>query len=78
MATGHKTGGRRPGSLNKSTLELQAMAAAVPFGESPLEFLTNVYRNPALPLEARISAAGKAAAYVHPRLTAVTLGGDKE
>ena len=78
MAAGHKTGGRRPGSLNKRTLECQAAVAAVPPGESPLEFLTNVYRNPAPPLEARIHAAGKAAAYVHPRLTAVTVGGDKE
>ena len=34
MATGHKTGGRRPGSLNKRTLECQAAVAAVPSGES--------------------------------------------
>ena len=53
MATGYKTGGRRPGSLNKRTLEFQAMAAAVPPGESPLEFLTRVYRDESLPIELR-------------------------
>ncbi len=53
MASGYKTGGRRRGSLNKRTLGFRAAAAAVPPGESPLEFLMNVYRIPALPLEAR-------------------------
>jgi len=37
-----------------------------------------VYRNEALPIDLRIDAAGKAAPYVHPRLAAVKLGGDRE
>jgi hypothetical protein len=77
-------GGRRPGAgrkagiANKRTLELRAIAEGQPREGTPLGFLTSVYRNEALPIELRIDAAGKAAPYVHPRLTAVTLGGDKE
>jgi hypothetical protein len=77
-------GGRRPGAgrkagvPNKRTLALRALAEGQPREGSPLEFLTSVYRNEALPIDLRIDAAGKAAPYVHPRLTAVTVGGNKE
>jgi hypothetical protein len=77
-------GGRRPGAgrkagvPNKRTLALRALAEGQPREGSPLEFLTSVYRNEALPIDLRIDVAGKAAPYVHPRLTAVTVGGDKK
>ena len=77
-------GGRRPGAgrkagvPNKRTLELRALAEGRPREGSPLEFLTSVYRNEALPIDLRIDAASKAAPYVHPRLAAVTVGGDRE
>jgi hypothetical protein len=77
-------GGRRPGAgrkagvPNKRTLALRALAEGQPREGAPLEFLTSVYRNEALPIDLRIDAAGKAAPYVHPRLTAVTVGGDKK
>ena len=75
-APGEHRGGRRRGTPNRRTIELRALAEGQPREGSPLEFLTSVYRNEALPIDLRIDAAGKAAPYVHPRLTAVTLGGD--
>ena len=77
-------GGRRPGAgrkagvPNKRTVELRALAAGQLPAGTPLEFLTGVYRNEALPIDLRIDAASKAAPYVHPRLAAVTVGGDRE
>ena len=38
---------------------------------TPLEFLTAVYMNEAVPLQARMKAAIEAAQYVHPKLAAV-------
>src|SRR4051794_13326063 len=78
MAAGRKTGGRQKGTPNKRTLKLQALAAPVQGGDSPLEFLTGIYRNTALPLELRVDAAAKAAPLVHPRLGGSTLKGDGE
>jgi hypothetical protein len=77
-APGERRGGRRRGTRNRRTIELRALAEAQPREGTPLEFLTSVYRNEALPIDRRIDAAGKAAPYVHPRLAAVTLGGDRE
>ena len=79
MARGYKTGGRKRGTPNKATATLRALAADL-FAEgiSPLEFLTSVYRNAENDLALRVDAAAKAAQYVHPRLAAVTLGGDPE
>jgi hypothetical protein len=77
MRGGHRAGaGRKAGVANKRTLELRALAEGQPQEGTPLAFLTSVYRNEALPIELRLEAAGKAAPYVHPRLAAVTLGGD--
>lgn len=55
-----------------------AFAEGQPRDGTPLEFLTSVYRNELLPIGLRIDAASKAAPYVHPRLSAVTVGGDKD
>src|SRR3954451_15800308 len=68
--------GRKAGIPNKRTLELRALAAEQPKEGTPLEFLTSVYRDATLPIDLRIAAAGKAAPFVHPRLSAVSLGGD--
>src|SRR4051794_4940196 len=75
---GERRGGRQAGTPNRRTLALRAIAEGLPPPGSPLEFLTNVYRNEALPLEVRLEAAGKAAPFVHPRLAMLTVGGDKE
>jgi hypothetical protein len=66
------------GTPNRRTIELRALADGPPQAGSPLEFLTSVYRNEALPIELRIAAAGKAAPYVHPRLAAVMIGSSPE
>ena len=76
-APGERRGGRRRGTPNRRTIELRTLAEGQPQEGTPLEFLTSVYRNEALPLGMRIDAAGKAAPYVHPRLAAVTLSGEK-
>ena len=74
-------GGRRPGAgrkagvPNRRTLELRALAEGQPQAGSPLEFLTSVYRNEALPLDLRIDASKAAAPYVHPRLAAIDING---
>lgn len=75
MAVGRKTGGRKKGTLNRCTAKLKELAAELPVGDSPLDFLTAVYRNPELPLDVRLDAAGKAAPYMHPRLAAINHGG---
>lgn len=78
MSKGQKTGGRQAGTLNKRTLELQALAQSEPAADSPLEFLTSVYRNASNDLDLRVDAAAKAAPYVHPKLATVTVKGDED
>jgi hypothetical protein len=68
-----KTGGRRKGSRNKRTTELQARIRAS--GMDPLSFMIAVMRNAKAPLEMRFEAARSAAPYVHPKLTAIEHSG---
>jgi hypothetical protein len=71
---GHpKTGGRKRGTPNKRTTELQARIRAT--GMMPLDFMIAVMRNAKAPLELRFEAARQAAPYVHPRLTAIEQSG---
>jgi hypothetical protein len=71
---GHpKTGGRKRGTPNKRTTELQARIRAT--GMMPLDFMIAVMRNAKAPLELRFEAARQAAPYVHPRLTAIEHSG---
>jgi hypothetical protein len=68
-------GGRRPGAgrlkgiANKRTREIanQVMAS----GQSPLEFMLSVMRNPKNPTEMWMEAAVKAAPFCHARLQAI-------
>ncbi len=68
-------GGSRPnagspkGAPNKRTAELQRQIEAS--GDTPLDFLLNVMRNPEADFEARFEAAKAAAPYVHPKLSAI-------
>jgi hypothetical protein len=57
--------GRPKGSANKRTREI---ANAIAEGLTPLEFLTNVYRDIGEEMSRRIDAAKAAAQYVHPKL----------
>src|SRR5690349_10837890 len=81
MATGHKTGGRVKGTLNKRTAKQKAASraviaqfeAAVPsaFDGDAVSLLQLVYRNPAMPWEIRIDCAKAACRFERPQLSAV-------
>ncbi len=68
--------GRPPGSKNKKTLALEAavqqVAASIDgaFEGDAHAFLAAVYRDPAVPLEIRITAAGRALRVEKPALSA--------
>ena len=66
MAIGRKTGGRKKGMPNKATARREAAIGAS--GETPLEYLLAVMRDPNRDGHARFEAAKAAAPYVHPRL----------
>ena len=61
-----KTGGRKKGSVNKTTAAREAEIKAS--GLDPLSHMLNILRNEAETPERRMDAAKSAAPYVHPRL----------
>jgi hypothetical protein len=66
--------GRKPGSRNKRT---QAIADGIAeTGETPLEFMLRVMRDPAVDFPTRADMAKAAAPYVHARLASTELKGD--
>ena len=70
---GHpKWGGRRPGSKNKRTLAMEAAAfAAAASGETPLDYMLRIMRDPTVEHDRRDDMAKAAAPYLHPRLAAI-------
>lgn len=87
MARGVKTGGRKPGSRNKRTLEMQKAAEdaaariAASLGDDVFDgdahaLLMCVYKDGQRPIDIRIEAAKAAVKYEKPALQAVTLEGD--
>lgn len=75
MAHGGKRegAGRRPGTPNKATAELQAEVAAT--GETPLDYMLRVMRDPTVEHDRRDRMAGQAAPYIHAKLASVDLSG---
>lgn len=70
---GARTGAGRPkGAATRKTREIADRAAAE--GQTPLEFLLEVMRSANNDLRDRLDAAKAAAAFVHPRLSAVDHG----
>jgi hypothetical protein len=70
---GERRGGRRPGSKNRRTLQLEAAVRQTVEGakasdELPAEFLRRVVQNEALDLNVRIAAAQACAPYFSPKL----------
>lgn len=61
--------GRKRGVPNKATISRQAAVAAS--GETPLDYMLRVMRNPMFKSERRDEMAKAAAPYVHPKLAAV-------
>ena len=67
-----KTGGRKPGSLNKITKEL---VTALGDGELPLDYMIRVMRDTTLEHRRRDDMARQAAPYLHPRLACTEVSG---
>ena len=67
-----KTGGRRKGTKNKSTLAREkALSDLVLNAQDPVAFFTGIMRDPAAPFEKREAAAERLLPYYHPRLAAI-------
>jgi hypothetical protein len=69
MARGFKTGGRKKGTANKVTSELKEAIAAS--GETPLDYMLQVMRDPDADPNRRDDMARAAAPYLHPRPASV-------
>lgn len=78
MARGGKRpgAGRKVGSLTKRTRDIAEKATAA--GESPLEHLLRIMRDPTVDPDIRRASAVAAAPYCHSRLNATTLKGPDE
>lgn len=70
---GKKTGGRKKGVGNKLTEEIKR--EAIGSGITPLQYMLAVMRDPKAKQARRDDMAGKAAPYVHPKLSSVEIGG---
>jgi hypothetical protein len=66
--------GRKPGSKTKKMMDIAMAAAAA--GETPLEYLLRVMRDPTVDEDRRMDEAKSAAPYVHARLNAVAVNGE--
>ena len=75
MATGKKTGGRVKGVPNKRAAELKRIIQES--GITPLDYMLQVMRASETEPKDRLAAAIAAAPYVHSKLSAIELSGDK-
>jgi hypothetical protein len=66
--------GRKPGSPNKKTAQLQSEVEAS--GITPLDYLLSVMRAPESEPRERLAAAVSAAPYIHAKLSSVNVTGD--
>lgn len=75
-------GGKRPGAgrpkgsvsrLTKVTQEVAIAAAAA--GETPLDYMLRLMRDPAVPTVVQIDLAKAAAPYMHPKLSSAEVSG---
>ena len=64
-----KTGGRQKGTPNKSVAE--RLAAVEATGETPLDYMLRVMRDPTVEYDRRDRNANSAAPYVHPKLAQI-------
>jgi hypothetical protein len=68
--------GRKKGQPNKATQRQRD--AVIASGLTPLDYLLSVMRDSTQPDAMRLDAAGRAAPYVHPRLSTVEMKGRME
>jgi hypothetical protein len=76
MAQGKKTGGRTKGVPNRATAAKAAEIAAS--GQTPLDYMLSVMRDPEAAVDRKDDMAKAAAPYVHPKLANVQHGGDPD
>ena len=62
--------GRKPGTQSKKLRKVAELIVAE--GDTPLDILMKVARNPEVDLQLRVEASGRAAPFVHPRLAMVS------
>lgn len=66
---GTRYGGRKAGTPNKKTAAVvEAIAAS---GETPLDYMLRVMRDPVIDYTLRFNAAKAAAPFVHPHLSSI-------
>ena len=73
---GSISGGRPKGSKNKSTVA--RMAAIADGGETPLDYMLRVMRDPAEEHRRRDAMAQASAPYIHSRLATTEIKGDPD
>ena len=73
---GERRGGRQKGSVNRKTERFHK--AVTEYGTTPLDFLLAAMADDENPMPMRLDAAKSAAPYVHPRLAAVEVSGNKD
>lgn len=73
---GERRGGRVAGVRNKATQDQRDAVAAS--GQTPLDYMLSVMRDPEAPSPRRDAMATAAAPYVHPKLAAVEFNGTVE
>jgi hypothetical protein len=76
MAKGKKTGGRKKGSRNKSTMVREEELAAS--GELPRDYMLRIMRDPNADDHRRDEMAKAVAPFVHPRFATISHTGDSE
>lgn len=69
MTARSKTGGRKAGTPNKASAARVAEIAAT--GETPLDYMIRIMRDPSVDHRRRDQAAAGAAPYIHPKLASV-------
>lgn len=65
--------GRKKGAIGNKTREL--LEAVAKTGETPLDFMLRVMRDPKKPWAARMDMAKSAAPYVHAKLASIEVAG---
>lgn len=78
---GERRGGRQKGTPNrvsKNTILREAIRSVIKEGETPLEYLLRIMRDPNENDARRLDAAKAAVAFVHPKLATVMHQGDDQ
>jgi|SRR5579875_320882 hypothetical protein len=74
MARGHKTGGRKAGTPNRQTKEINALLDSL--GCDPIEGMVRIAQNPKARLELRGRMYAELAQYVHAKRKAIEVSAD--